>query len=179
MIIHHGNRYPFPDANVKIELPFDPKTRDPKAWGTQGSMLLMGAELVDNSVDFIAAGILDADLIFICSSDPFYQIATTVSGAPDQHAIQINWMNPDALTDVVYKVGVGPTHTFITIRDIIRDRAKAAYTIHWSGIWCLNLFTDFNDDETGDVYVIDPKFKNKMKGRNRVLGSWKDRPAPP
>jgi hypothetical protein len=60
-------------------------------------------------------------------------------------------------------------HTLDTLAAIVDERHLHAYALHWATLWTQVPFVDFNDDETGDIYCIDPPIGGKLQG---LIDAW-------
>ncbi len=179
MIIEHDEKYPFIGARTMFESPIDSNAFDPKVWDTNGVQDNGSGVFTSAGHEFVGAGVLADDPIFLISGTPALAIATTVFAVPGGNWLQINWQADQDYTNILYKVGEAALHTWSSLLNIFKNRNIAAYTVHWRRAWCDAQFRDFNRDETGDVYCIDPEEEAKLGGKNRVNGALEARIIPP
>lgn len=176
MIHDHDERYPFPGAKTMFESPIPLNSFEPKAWGIGDMFAPGGSILFDAEALFQTNGVIVGDPLFLCSSNPMYHVATTVGGVIGETSILVNWLNPDTLTDVLYKVGEAAQHTFQSLLEILIDRGTSNYTLHWRRCWTNERYPAFRPDELGDIYIIDPEEERKHGGKNNVNGIREIRP---
>jgi hypothetical protein len=144
----------FPGARSQFSSPLLPSQHVPKHWGTTGNVLPATTIFSDLNATFVTDGILSYDLLFITYSIDQFTVAAIVLEVLDQTHLDLDYYSAGGLSDCVYKVGFGPSHTFNSLVKILSDRAISPYTIHFSRCWVDAPLSDFNSDESGDVYII-------------------------
>ena len=176
MIFDNGLRYPFSGANVMFEAPIPGNSFVPKQWNTDGASGSGTGIFTSATSEFITAGVVADDPVFITFGTPPITLASTVFTVDSQTDFSINWMADQDYTNMTFKVGEAAQHTFESLTAIVAARNVQPYTRKFVRCWTRALLSDFNPDETGDVYIIDPEVERRMLGMNRLNGSLFARP---
>ena len=154
MIKNWPNIKPIIGANTAITELIDADAWDPKAWSVAGYSA-GGLDLSDDSANFIVAGVLPGDKLYIMDTTPSHtKSSLTVVTVHSTTVIETSPPGPIAGTAILYKVGKKQQHTLTTIASIIDARGIDAYSILYATLWTPADFTKFGRDQFGDVYCI-------------------------
>jgi hypothetical protein len=155
--------YPFPGARTKWQNPVPENFWDPKAWGVDGVYVDPPEFLEDGNARFQDDGVVFDDPLFVVDSVIGSRSAHVVTGVISQTRINIAPGLPAGLTFIRYKVGMKAQHTIQSLAEIIDEVHNYPLTLHWATLWTEVPFIEFNDDETGDVYTIDPPAGGRLQ----------------
>lgn len=155
--------YPFPAAATKWQNPIPDEFWDPKAWGTEAVFVAGPDFFQDLSAHFVDDGIEIDDVLFVVDAVVPTKSAHVVTGVNNNTQLFIIPGLAGGLTAIVYKVGMKVHHTQQTLAKIITARGIHGYTFHWKTLWTPVPFVDFDDDENGDVYCIDPPAGGRLQ----------------
>lgn len=156
-------KYPFPGARTKWQNPVPENFWYPKARGTEAVFVDPPGFLQDLSARFQDDGVAFNDPLFIIDSIASRRSAHVVTGIISQTQLNIVPGASPGETFIVYKVGMKVHHTLKSLAQIIDEIHLYALTFHFSTLWTQVPFVQFNDDETGELYCIDPPAGRRLQ----------------
>lgn len=150
----HFLRYPFSGVRSRVTKPIPGAASQPKFWTSIGFTDAFGDNLYTTKGGIVAAGVVPGDSVWVHTACPHYQFTDTIRDVFDDYVELNNTIFDVEYNCMVIKIGVGAWHTMQSLATIIADRGIAEHTLRFNKLWTSAPLSDFNYDETGEVYCV-------------------------